>query len=129
MTVVEAVTRPAVQPAREYRLLYRLDDGSATYESKGPDYYKLLVIGPGRQYTYEVLGVCGFCLDWAERLSSPCQYHPELHRDPVPKADLEAEVVVPKSGAVPVRFMGKAEREAAAEAAHEEAAREPVFRW
>jgi hypothetical protein len=62
-----------VQWARKYRILYRSPDGSATYESKGPDHSELLIVRPDGTRFSEEIAACGFCLDGGGR----CEFHPD----------------------------------------------------
>jgi hypothetical protein len=59
--------------ARNYRILRREQDGTAVYESKGPDHWELLTVRPDGLMSSDEMGVCGFCLDEAEW----CEYHPD----------------------------------------------------
>jgi hypothetical protein len=66
-------------------------DGSATYESKGPDHSELLIVRPDGSRFSEEIATCGFCLDgggW-------CEFHPDCPQaggfGPVYPSDLLAE--------------------------------------
>jgi hypothetical protein len=46
--------------ARNYRILRREQDGTAVYESKGPDHWELLTVRPDGLMSSDEMGVSGF---------------------------------------------------------------------
>ena len=93
----------------QYELCTATEHGDALYSSKG------------KSWSINIIGACGFCLDWH---GTPCPHHPVRYQEPVSEVGVGYPASPKPLPSVPLEHAGKAAREQAVE----QAAREPVFK-